>query len=131
MALKPGMSSALTVVVDESMTADRLGNPGVKVFATPALVRYFEGVSLQLLAPEMEEGQGSVGTRLDVRHLAATPVGMEITFQATLTEVDGRRLAFRLEATDEKEKIGEGLHERFLVDMEKFLSRVQAKASGQ
>jgi predicted thioesterase len=131
MALKAGTSAELTVVVDESMTADRLGNPGAAVFATPMLVRYFESAALQLLAPELETGQGSVGISLNVRHLAATPVGMEITFRATLAEVDGRRLTFRLEAADERETVGEGTHERFLVDMEKFLSRVRAKSPGQ
>lgn len=127
MALEPGKGTELTVAVDESMTADRLGNPGMAVFATPALVRYFEGVAVQLLAPELEPGQGSVGTYLEVRHLAATPVGMKLTFRATLTEVDGRRLVFRLEAADERERVGEGIHERFLVDINKFLSRAQAK----
>ncbi|MQA87625.1 MAG: thioesterase [Streptosporangiales bacterium] len=130
MALEPGRSSELTVVVDESMTADRMGNQGVNVFATPELVHYFEAVAVQALEPYLEPGQGSVGTRVDVRHLAATPVGMEITFRATLTEVDGRRLTFRLEAEDEKERVGEGTHERFLVDMAKFLARIQAKTAG-
>lgn len=128
MALDPGKSTELTVAVDESMTADRLGNPGMTVFATPALVRYFEGVAVQLLAPELGPGQSSVGSYLEVRHLAATPVGLTITFRATLTEIDGRRLVFRLEAADERERVGEGVHERFIVDADKFLNRAQAKA---
>lgn len=129
MALEPGRSSELTVVVDRSMTADQMGNQGVNVFATPELVRYFEAVAVQAIEPDLEPGQGSVGVRIDVRHLAATPVGMRITFRATLTEADGRRLTFRLEAEDEQERVGEGIHERFLIDMAKFLARIDTKTA--
>lgn len=128
--LEPGKSAELTVVVDESMTAASLGNDGVPVFGTPTLVRYFESTAVQLIAADLEPEQGSVGARIDIRHLAPTPVGMRIVFRATLTEVDGRRLVFHLVAEDEKERVGEGTHERFLIDMDRFLARVEAKQAG-
>lgn len=127
MGLEPGMSTELTVVVDESMTAASLGNEGVPVFGTPTLVRYFEGVATQLIAPDLAPGQASVGAHVDVRHLAPTPVGMRIVFRATLTEVDGRRVVFQLTADDEKERVGEGTHERYVIDKDRFLARVEAK----
>ena len=79
------------------------------------------------LLPYLEAGQGSVGTRLDVRHLAATPLGMEVRAESELVEIDRRRLVFRVEAFDEKEKIGEGTHERFIIDTAKFMARTADK----
>ncbi len=127
MTLEPGTTNSLTVVVDESMTADRFGNRGVDVLATPMLVSYFELAAHQLAMPALGPGQGTVGSRVDIRHLAPTPVGMRVTFQATLTEQDGRRLLFRVQADDELERVGEGTHERFVVDMGRFMGRIAAK----
>jgi fluoroacetyl-CoA thioesterase len=129
MGLEPGATNTLTIMVDESMTADRFGNTGVRVLATPMLVSYFELAAHQLALPALEPGQGTVGSHIDIRHLAATPIGMRVTFRATLTERDGRRLVFRVEADDEHERIGEGTHERFVVDMERFMGRIGAKGS--
>jgi hypothetical protein len=83
MGLEPGTTNTLTVVVDESMTADRFGNTGVQVLATPMLVSYFELAAHQLAMPVLAPGQGTVGSRIDVRHLAATPIGMRVSFRAT------------------------------------------------
>jgi fluoroacetyl-CoA thioesterase len=116
MELEAGTTNTLTVVVDESMTADRFGNSGVRVLATPMLVSYFELAAHRLAMRALEPGQGTVGSRVDIRHLAATPIGMRVTFRATLTDRDGRRLLFRVEADDEQERVGEGIHERFVVD---------------
>jgi fluoroacetyl-CoA thioesterase len=127
MKLEPGATNTLTVVVDGSMTADRFGNTGVQVLATPMLVSYFELAAHQLAMRALESGQGTVGSRVEIRHLAATPVGMRVTFRATLTEWDGRRLVFRVEADDERERVGEGTHERFIVDMGRFMERIAAK----
>ena len=127
MELEPGVTNTLTVVVDESMTADRFGNTGVHVLATPMLVSYFELAAHQLAMPALEPGQGTVGSHIDIRHLAATPIGMRVTFRATLTERDRRRLVFRVEADDERERVGEGTHERFIVDMGRFMGRLAAK----
>ena len=130
MSLQPGATNTLSIVVDESMTADWFGNSGVHVLATPMLVSYFELTAHQLALPALEPGQGTVGARVDVRHLAATPVGMRVTFRATLTERDGRQLVFRVEADDEQERVGEGTHERFIVDMGRFMQRITAKTAG-
>ena len=127
MDLEPGVTNTLTVVVDESMTADRFGNTGVRVLATPMLVSCFELAAHQLTMRALEPGQGTVGSRVDIRHLAATPIGMRVTFRATLTERDRRRLVFRVEADDERERVGEGTHERFIVDMGRFMERLAAK----
>ena len=127
MGLKPGATNTLTIVVDESMTADRFGNTGVHVLATPMLVSYFELAAHQLVMPALEPGQGTVGSHIDIRHLAATPIGMRVTFRATLTERDGRRLVFRVEADDERDHVGEGTHERFVVDMKTFMGRIATK----
>jgi fluoroacetyl-CoA thioesterase len=127
MGLEPGATNTLTIMVDESMTADRFGNTGVQVLATPMLVSYFELAAHQLAMPALAPGQGTVGSRIDIRHLAATPIGMRVTFRATLTERDGRRLVFRVEADDERDHVGEGTHERFVVDMQRFMGRIATK----
>jgi fluoroacetyl-CoA thioesterase len=129
MGLEPGMTNTLMIVVDESMTADRFGNRGVPVLATPMLVSYFELAAHQLAMPALGPGQGTVGFHVDIRHLAATPIGQRVTFRAILTEVDGRRLVFRVEADDGQERVGEGTHVRFVVDMERFMERIAAKGS--
>jgi fluoroacetyl-CoA thioesterase len=129
MDLEPGATNTLTAVVDESMTADRFGNTGVQVLATPMLVSYFELAAHQLAMRALEPGEGTVGSRVEIRHLAATPVGMRVSFRATLTERDGRRLVFRVEADDELERVGEGTHERFIVDMGRFMDRITVKGS--
>jgi fluoroacetyl-CoA thioesterase len=129
MALEPGVSNTLTIVVDESMTADRFGNSGVQVLATPMLVSYFELAAHQLTMRALGPGQGTVGFHIDIRHLAATPIGMRVSFRATLAERDGRRLVFRVEASDEQERVGEGTHVRFVVDMDRFMGRIAGKGS--
>jgi fluoroacetyl-CoA thioesterase len=127
MGLEPGATNTRTIMVYESMTADRFGNTGVRVLATPMLVSYFELAAHQLALPALELGQGTVGSHIDVRHLAATPIGMRVVFRATLTGRDGRRLVFRVEANDEQERVGEGTHERFVVDMARFMGRIARK----
>jgi predicted thioesterase len=91
------------------------------------LVSYFELAAHQLALPALEPGQGTVGSHIDVRHLAATPIGMRVVFRATLAGRDGRRLVFRVEADDEQERVGEGTHERFVVDMARFMGRIARK----
>ena len=129
MGLEPGATNAIAIVVDESMTADRFGNSGVQVLATPMLVSYFELAAHQLAMRALGPGQGTVGSHIDIRHLAATPIGMRVTFRATLAERDGRRLVFRVEADDDHERVGEGTHERFVVDMKRFMGRIAGKES--
>ena len=129
MGLEPGATNTIAIMVDESMTADRFGNSGVPGAGDPMLVSYFELAAHQLAMRALDPGQGTVGSHIDIRHLAATPIGMRVTFRATLTERDGRRLVFRVEADDEHERIGEGTHERFVVDMKRFMGRIAGKGS--
>jgi predicted thioesterase len=118
--------ASLTVTADR--TADALGKRGVKVFATPFLVALIEDAAGKVIESHLTPGGSSVGTMVDVKHLAATPVGMNVRAEATLLETDGRRFLFAVEAWDDKEKIGEGRHERFAVpDLDKFLARVMKK----
>ena len=126
--LEVGQSSEIETVVTPELTAAHFGNPGVEVFATPALIALLEQAAIQCMAPGLEAGQGSAGTQVDVQHLAATPVGMKVVARAELREIDGRRLVFKVEARDEHEPIAEGSHERFIIgSMDKFLARAAAK----
>ncbi len=125
--LAPGLTGQASVTVTADLTAAALGSGNVSVFSTPALVALMEGAAVAALEGHLADGQTSVGTRLDVRHLAATPVGMTVRAVATLTEVDGRRLVFVVEAHDDAEQVGAGTHERFVVDRARFEARVVAK----
>ncbi len=99
------------------------------VFGTPFLVGLFEGVSAELMAPHLGPGEQSVGIGMNLKHTAATPLGMEIRAKTEVTAVDGRKLTFKVEAFDEKEKIGEAVHERFIINAEKFNQKVESKKS--
>ena len=130
MDLRPGATHELTWTVTPEKTADAMGRAGVRVFATPWLVALLEQVSGDMIAPHLPAGASTVGTMVDVRHLAATPVGMDVRATATLVETDGRRFLFTVEAWDAKDKIAEGRHERFVVpDLAKFLERTMKKGA--
>lgn len=128
MAIEPGLVGVVEVVVQAADTADALGNKGVHVLATPRLVALLELAAIRAVEAHLPSGAGTVGTRIDVRHLAATPVGMRATIRATLREVDGRRFVFDIEGRDEADRIVEGTHERFQIDQAKFLARIAAKS---
>ena len=104
-----------------------MGSGALEVLATPSMIALMEGTAQEAVQSLLEDGQGTVGTRIDVRHLAATPVGMEVTCTAEVTEVDRRRIVFTVKAMDEKEVIGEGIHERFVIDNEKFFAKCRQK----
>ena len=123
----PGLTGEYQVQVVPENTAKHLGSGNVSVFATPELVRSMERASVRAVDPLLPEGYRTVGTHVDVRHVAATPVGMTVCARAELVEVDGRRLTFRVEAFDDMEKIGEGTHQRMIIDLAKFSERVTAK----
>ncbi|MBN2659609.1 MAG: thioesterase family protein [Spirochaetales bacterium] len=125
--LKTGIAHETKRIVTDSDTAARFGSGGIAVFATPMMVGIMENAAMNCVGPYLEEGQTTVGTHLDVKHLAATPVGMEVRAVAELIEIDGRKLSFKVEAFDESEKIGEGFHERFIINTEKFLKKIQEK----
>ncbi len=127
-SLAPGQSAELSMTVTPELTADRLGNPGVMVFATPYVVTLLENVSSTALKAHLPPDGGSVGTMIEMKHLAATPVGMTVRARATVLEVDGKRVLFAVEAWDEVEKIAEGRHERFIVgNLARFLERTMTK----
>jgi fluoroacetyl-CoA thioesterase len=130
MTIEAGLVGEVEVVVQPADTADALGNTGVHVLATPRLVALLELAAIRAIESQLPAGAGTVGTRIDVRHLAATPVGMRATIRATLREVDGRRLVFDIEGHDEVERIVEGSHERFQIDQAKFLARIATKGRG-
>ena len=125
--LSIGLNAEVSLTVTELDTAARWGSGLVPVFSTPALVGIMEAAAVKAVDGHLPEGQTTVGGHIDVRHLAATPVGMQVRAHAELTSIDGRKLTFQIEAWDELEKIGEALHERFVIDKEKFITRVQAK----
>jgi len=125
MELKPGATNEITWTVTPDKTADAMGNRGVKVFAM------LEDVCGTMIKPTLPPGATTVGTMVEMRHLAATPVGMSARAKATLLETDGRRFLFSVEAWDAKDKIAEGRHERFVVpNLEKFLERAMKKGQG-
>ncbi|BDG60169.1 thioesterase family protein [Caldinitratiruptor microaerophilus] len=126
-ALTPGLTGELRLRVGPEHTAEAIGSGGVRVFSTPHMIGLMEGAAATAVQPHLAPGETTVGILVDVRHLAATPVGMEVVARAVLEEVDGRRLVFRVEAHDETEKIGEGRHERFIVQLDRFLNRVEQK----
>ena len=125
--LEKGIHGSKTLVVDAVKTARAMGSGGLDVFATPALVALMEGTALESLLPHLEAGQGTVGTAISVRHLAATPVGMQVRCESELTAVEGRKLTFTVTAYDEVDKIGEATHERFLIDNARFMQKAQSK----
>jgi fluoroacetyl-CoA thioesterase len=128
--LAPGMSAEIEITVTRELTADALGNKGVLVFATPFVIAFLENVSSAVLTSHSPPGCGSVGTMVEMRHLAATPVGMTVRAKATILETDGKRVLFAVEAWDEVEKIAEGRHERFIVgNLARFLERAMAKSN--
>jgi len=124
---RPGLTGEIETIGTEADTAERLGSGSVPVFGTPALVRLMENAAVRALEGHLPPGQTSVGGRMDIWHLAATPVGMRVRARAELVEVEGHRLTFRIEAWDEVEQIGQATHERFVVDVERFINRAKDK----
>ncbi len=119
----------LLVTVEESI--DFMGLEGARVLATPHLIGHLEYTCRNLVKPMLDEGYDTVGTHVDVKHLAATPVGMATRFCAEIVSVDERRVDFRVEAFDEKEKIAEGTHQRFVVNVARFAARLAEKAAAR
>lgn len=126
--LAPGIFAELEHVVTDDDTAAKWGSGLVPVFSTPALVGLMESAAVQALTGHLQPGQTTVGGRIDVRHLAATPVGMQVRARAELIAVEGRKLVFKVQAWDAIELIGEADHERFVIDEAKFVAKVGAKA---
>lgn len=125
--LRVGLTGTYHIVVADEHTAPFVGSGKVRVLATPVMINLFEAAALACCEHLLPPGHQSLGIHLDVRHIAATPVGMRAEATAELVKIDGRTLTFRVEARDERELIGDGLHERVVVNVERFDARVQKK----
>lgn len=125
--LKVGLRGELRVMVKDEHLADRYGNKGVKVLGTPTMIGFMEHASLNALRPIISPDLVSVGTLVNIRHLSATPPGAELVVKSTIVEIDRRRVVFAVEAYDAAGKIGEGTHERFILDAVKFFEKIKAK----
>ena len=121
---KIGLQYETTLTVNEQHTAKTMGSGELDVFSTPTMVALMEEA-----APALEEGQGTVGTSMNVQHISSTPVGMKVKAKAIIVEVNGRELVFSIEAHDEKNLIGKALHTRVIIDNDKFLAKTQSKLS--
>jgi len=124
-----GQVGSLDQVVGPEHAADRFDNTGVTVLATPVLCHWFESASVRAIFQHLGPGEASVGTRLTIEHLKATPLGMRVRVNSRVVAVDGRRITFEAEAVDEIELVARGTHERFVVDLVRFLAGVEAKGS--
>ena len=122
-----GTKGESSLVVTPENAISFLGVDSARVLGTPFLIWHLEMTARNSVKPYLDEGFDTVGARVDVRHLAATPLGMRVTFRSELTGIEDRRLSFRVEAFDEKDKISEGTHERAIIQVAKFAARVQAK----
>lgn len=122
-----GLKYIASTTVTEDKTARMMSSGTLDVFATPAMIALMEEAAYKAVTDHLDEGCGSVGTYLDIKHTAATPLGMTVRAEAELCEIDGRRLVFTLKAYDEAGLIGEGRHERFIIQNEKFMARTNAK----
>ena len=127
--LKTGMTAQVEKVVGEDDTAVKFGSGGVRVFATPMMIGLMENAALSAVDPHLGEGFATVGLSLNVKHMAATPVGMKVTAKAELLNIEGKKLTFKVEAFDEAEKIGEGTHERYIIELSKFIERAAKKGA--
>jgi predicted thioesterase len=130
MAPKVGLSHTIKRRVEPEHSADRHGNPGIDVFTTPLLCEWSEEAAVLAVQDQLDAGMITLGTRIDLKHLVATPIGMMVQVTATLKEIDGRKLSFTVEAYDEREKISECTHERFIATKSRFLEKVAEKAKG-
>lgn len=128
--LKPGLTGQASVIVGNEHTAPHVGSGKIRVLATPVMVNLMEAAALDAVERFLPEGHQTLGTHLDIQHIAATPVGLRVNARAELVSVEGRKLTFRVVAEDERELIGEGTHERIIVNVARFDERVKRKLPG-
>ncbi len=122
-----GIKGKNTITVTENMTAKKMGSGELSVYATPSMIALMENTAYKSVEEYLEKGQGTVGTYIDIKHLSATPVGMEIVCETKLIEIDRKKLVFEVKAYDKSGCIGEGIHERFIIDNEKFINKAENK----
>lgn len=125
--LEPGLKGRQESVVTEDLLAKNIGSGLVKVYATAMMIALIEKAAVYSVEPYLEEGQGTVGTHVNVSHCSATPLGMKVWAETELIEIDRRKLVFKVAAYDERGLIGEGLHERFIIDNERFQAKADSK----
>ena len=125
--VEPGIKGHKTIMVTEEYTARAVGSGTLPVFATPMMIALIEATASESMTAALEEGKSTVGTKLDVAHSAATPVGMQVDCDTELIEVDRRRLVFKVTVYDAVGEVGSGIHERFIVDDAKFMEKATAK----
>ena len=125
--IEPGITNRLKQTVTDQMTADRVGSGLAQVFATPMMIALMEQTCAESVAHLPPEGQSTVGTHINVSHCSATPIGMEVWCDSELVEVDRRRLVFSVKAYDTCGLIGEGRHERFIIENAKFQANTESK----
>ena len=122
-----GTKNQIEITVKEELSALSMGSGDLKVYATPAMVALMEEAASKCIANLVGEGNGTVGTALNIQHISPTPIGMKVRAIATVTAVEGRKVTFEVEAYDEKERIGFGTHERFIINSEKFQAKCDSK----
>lgn len=127
--IAPGLEGRADMTVTASETALAAGSGTLEVFATPYMAALMEKAACSSLAPYLEKGESSVGTKLNISHISATPVGMMVRAQSVVTEVDGRKITFDVSAYDEKGLIGQGSHERYIIDSERFMKKCGSKSN--
>ena len=127
MEIQVGMKAEDTILVEKEDTAAEVGSGSLLVYGTPCMIALMEGVAAGILTSLLPEGQTSVGTEMNIKHISATPVGMEVRAEAEITAVEGRMVTFAVKAFDEKGEIGNGTHKRAIIDTERFLARTYAK----
>lgn len=125
--IEAGIKGHSDALVEQEDTAKVVGSGDLLVYATPCMVALMEGAACQSVAPFLAEGESTVGTRMDVRHTSATPVGMEVRAESVVTAVDGRKITFEIHAFDEAGEIGSAVHERVIIRAERFLEKTYEK----
>lgn len=123
--LSTGITYTSSQIVEKKDTATQYGSGLVEVFATPAMIALMENASLKTVLPYLGDEHNTVGFEINVRHLKPTPVGMRVECTATLIEVDGKKLVFKVVANDEEGKIGEGMHTRYIINSKRFMEKLK------
>lgn len=127
MAIEVGIQGLAEALVEQADTAKEVGSGDLLVYATPCMVALMEGAAWESIAPYLAEGESSVGTKMDVTHLSATPVGMSVRAESVVTAVEGRKVTFSITAYDEAGEIGKATHERVVIKTERFLEKTYDK----
>lgn len=128
--LQTGITGEVSEMVSSANTAETMKSGTLQVYATPSMIALMEQAAYTSVQGELEEGQGTVGTRMEVSHISATPIDCRVTAKSRLVSIDRRKLVFEVEAFDESGKIGEGVHERFIVDNKSFQEKADSKLKG-